>query len=136
MNGIEKNPCIMYNTVLINSTLMCWSTRSEALMYLQEKNDQKSQIFKSLVLCKSQTFHVLICFSKQMQNPSTPPKCKPWSSLAFSTSTNSNYSSFPLPLSLDFDGTISTALSAISGLSLEEVGNRIFCLLSLIPLLP
>lgn len=103
MNGIEKNLCIMYNTVLINSALMCWSTRSEALMYLQEKNDQKSQIFqilndfKTLALCKSQTFYVLICFSKQMQNPSTPPKCKPWSSLAFLTSTSRSHSSFPLP---------------------------------------
>lgn len=48
-------------------------------MYLLEKNDQKSEIFKilndfkSLVLCKSQKFYVLICFNKQKQNPSTPP---------------------------------------------------------------
>lgn len=46
MNRIEKNLCIKCNTVLINSALMCRSRRSEALMYLQEKTDQKSQILK------------------------------------------------------------------------------------------
>lgn len=89
MNGIEKNLCMKCNTVLINSALTCRSRRSEALMYLQEKNDQQSKIFKilndfkTLMLCKSQTSYVLICFSKQKQNPSTPSKCKPWFSLVW-----------------------------------------------------
>lgn len=68
MNGIEKNLC---NTVLINNTLMCRSRRSEALMYLQEKTDQKPQIlkiqnyFKTLTLCVRLTFYIPIFFSKQ-----------------------------------------------------------------------
>lgn len=79
MNGVEKNHCIKSNTVLINSALMCRSRRSETLMYLQKKTDQKSQILKMLMnvsktdlIQKSDTF--LYQSTSGNRRKSCPPK--------------------------------------------------------------